>query len=160
MSIPNTPSQADIDRLSVAELEAFPLPLLRDLQDALDADADTLKARRAKLGAALDNLFAERAQQERLAASKDSGRVNLPDAASGLIVQCDAKKSVKWDQDKLAEIAQRIASHGENPATYMHIKYEVRETLYKDWPADVRKAFDEARTVSVSTSYNIKEPKK
>lgn len=149
----------DIDSITAAELAVLPLEMLREFQTALDDDAAVLKARKAKLGSALDSKFGERAQQERLAAKKDSGRINLLDPMAGLTVQCDAKKTVKWDQDKLAEIATRIAAHGENSAAYMLTEYKVRETNFKDWPETVRKAFEDARTVSVSTSYTITETK-
>jgi hypothetical protein len=44
-------------------------------------------------------------------------------------VQCLPKKPV-WDQARLAEIAQRISTSGDNPAEFLDISYKVAERKY------------------------------
>lgn len=65
-------------------------------------------------------------------------------------IKAVVSKRVKWDQDKLAEIYQRIQEHGENPAQYVKVKYDVSENAYKNWPDAIARAFEPARSVEVT----------
>lgn len=152
-------SYTDIDRLTAAELAEMPSDLLREFQNALDNDSSVLKTRRNKFKLALETKYGDRAQKERLAAGKDSGRVTLKDHPEAPAVLCEAKKTVEWDQDKLQAIAEKIAAHNDNPTAYMKITYVVREANYNDWPPNIRAVFDEARTVKIAPSFKIVEAK-
>lgn len=57
-------------------------------------------------------------------------------------------KNVKWDQAKLAEVWLDIEAAGQDPFEYMSVTRDVSEARYKAWPADIRAAFEPARTVN------------
>lgn len=59
-------------------------------------------------------------------------------------------KNVKWSQEHLRVLTQRIADSGQDPAEYIKAKYEVSETKYNAWPEYLRKDFEPARTVEQS----------
>lgn len=63
-------------------------------------------------------------------------------------VKVNVPKKVTWDQAKLSEKHKAIIESGENPAMYMKVEYDVSETAYKAFPAEVRDYFTDARTVT------------
>lgn len=66
--------------------------------------------------------------------------------------------TVKWDQDKLRDIAERIRTEGDNPESYIDYKLSVKETSYKAWPGKMQKIFVPARTVSIGkTRLEVKQ---
>ena len=80
-----------------------------------------------------------------LDAGKDTGTTHLTDG--DLAITVEIKKSVSWDQDELAAIAQRIASNGDDPAEYIDVKYSVSERKFAAWPETLRRPFESARTL-------------
>ena len=56
-------------------------------------------------------------------------------------------KTVKWDQAKLADLWLTIEKAGKDPFDYMNVTRDVPENRYKNWPSDIREAFEPARTV-------------
>ena len=62
-------------------------------------------------------------------------------------ITVEIKKSVSWDQQELAAIAQRIASNGDDPAEYIDVKYSVSERKFAAWPETLRRPFEAARTL-------------
>ena len=64
---------------------------------------------------------------------------------------------MKWDQDGLAGLQQKMIGAGDNPNTYITEKTEltVSETVYGDWPDAIQKAFEPHRTVTVKPKYKI-----
>lgn len=63
-------------------------------------------------------------------------------------VKVNVPKKVTWDAALLAKKHAEILSSGENPAMYMKVEYDVSETAYKAFPAEVRDYFMDARTVT------------
>ena len=59
----------------------------------------------------------------------------------------DLAKRIDWDQAKLAQIADNIASAGEDPAEFIETTLKVSERKYTALPESWRKGFDPARTV-------------
>jgi hypothetical protein len=94
---------------------------------------------------ALTLKYADRARELRLAAGKDTGVIHFDDGA--VRVTADLPKKVEWDQVRLAQIAQRIADNGEDPAEYLEVTYRVSETRFNAWPESIRSAFVPARTL-------------
>ena len=136
-----------LDTFSLSELAALPAAILRDLQDASDNALALARKRKAALDDALDRRYGPVAQAARLRDGKDTGTVRLPEGEHTVVAE--TKKSVYWDQPKLAEIALKIEASGESAAVYIVTKTEltVREASYAAWPEEVRAAFEPARTV-------------
>jgi hypothetical protein len=63
-------------------------------------------------------------------------------------VKVNVPKKVTWDAALLAKKHAEIVASGENPAMYMKVEYDVSETAYKAFPAEVRDYFMDARTVT------------
>ena len=96
---------------------------------------------------ALDLKYVDRAHQLRLAANKDTGIVHFDDG--NVRVTADLPKKVDWDQKQLAELVDRIAAAGDNPAEFIETAYRVSETKYQAWQDSLRSQFTPARTVKV-----------
>ena len=94
---------------------------------------------------ALDFKYANQAHQLRLAAGKDTGVVHFDDGH--VRITADLPKKIDWDQSRLAEITQRIASNGDDPAEYVEISYRVSEAKFSAWPESLKSAFAPARTL-------------
>lgn len=57
-------------------------------------------------------------------------------------------KKVDWDQDGLAEMHKQIAADPEeNVDDYIAVEYKVKEDAYKNWPSNLKEAFQPYRTV-------------
>ena len=94
---------------------------------------------------ALNFKYANQAHQLRLAAGKDTGVVHFDDGH--VRMTADLPKKIDWDQSRLAEITQRIASNGDDPAEYVEISYRVSEAKFSAWPESLKSAFAPARTL-------------
>ena len=94
---------------------------------------------------AVDLKYAHRAHQLRRASGKDTGVVHFDDDA--VRITADLPRKVEWDQPKLAEIARRIATSGDNPSEFLEISYRVSEAKFNAWPESLKSAFAPARTV-------------
>jgi hypothetical protein len=94
---------------------------------------------------ALDFKYANQAHQLRLAAGKDTGVVHFDDGR--VRITADLPKKIDWDQSRLAEITQRIAANGDDPAEYVEISYRVSEAKFSAWPESLKSAFAPARTL-------------
>lgn len=89
--------------------------------------------------------YEQRAQAIRLEQGKDTGKVHFMD--DGIRVTSKLSKRPEWDQQKLAEIAKRIAEAGDDPAEFIDVAYKVSERKYTAWPESLRAAFEPARTL-------------
>lgn len=76
---------------------------------------------------------------------KDYGIINLE--LEGLKIKATVPKKVDWDQAKLADIWGAIKGAQDDPAQYIDLKYDVSESKYKAWPANIQAVFQPARTV-------------
>lgn len=112
------------------------------------------KAITALVDQATDMKYSRLAHEMRLAAGKDTGVIHFQDDT--VAVTADLPKKVEWDQKKLARIAQRIYSSGEDVSEYINVKYDVSEAKYKAWPTAFKAAFDDARTLKTGkASYRL-----
>jgi hypothetical protein len=62
-------------------------------------------------------------------------------------ITADLPKKIEWDQARLADITQRIAANGDNPAEYVEISSRVSETKFNAWPESLKSSFSAARTL-------------
>lgn len=124
--------------------------MLHQLQRFHQALKDELNALGAILHAALVARYEEAAKAELLAKAKESGTVNLRDG--DLKVKVEVKKTIEWNQEQLAVIAERIAAAGDDPRGWIDAKLSVSESRYKAWSRAMQETFAPARTVKTGKS--------
>jgi len=134
-----------LEDLTRERIKALPKPALQELSVLLAEMDRGIGHAREQLTAALDDLYGDAARAQLLDAGKDTGTTHLTDG--DLAITVEIKKSVAWDQDELAAIAQRIASNGDDPAEYIDVKYSVSERKFAAWPETLRRPFEAARTL-------------
>ena len=134
-----------LEDLTRERIKALSKPALQELSVLLAEMDRGIGHAREQLTAALDDLYGDAARAQLLDAGKDTGTTHLTDG--DLAVTVEIKKSVSWDQDELAAIAQRIASNGDDPAEYIDVKYSVSERKFAAWPETLRRPFEAARTL-------------
>jgi len=145
MNIPNHITLADIHHMPVGKIAALPADQLAMLKDAADHQLTQAKTVADWLDGAISLKYADRATACRNEASKDTGTIRFEDG--GVTVIADLAKRIDWDQAKLAQIAENIASSGEDPAEFIDTKLTVSERKYTALPESWRKGFEPARTV-------------
>lgn len=141
----NTPSVDDMLNMPVTELALMPPNLLAAVQAEIDVAIDRMKAVTERFALALEVRYAARASECRQAEGKDTGTIRFED--DGVTVIADLPKRIDWDQAKLAQFAENIASAGEDPAEFIDTKLSVSERKYGALPESWRKGFEPARTV-------------
>jgi hypothetical protein len=152
----NTPSVDDMLNMPAGELAQLPVELLASLQAELAHATKQLRAATARFNTALEARYATRAAEARRACGKDTGTVRLADGAYTVVA--DLPKRVDWDQDKLTQMAAKIAHSGEDPAEFIDTKLTVSERKYGALPEAWRKGLKPARTVKVGTLKVTLEP--
>lgn len=145
MSLSNRPSLDDLRTMPATDIAALPADLLALLRDDSDAALAAAKSAKERLDDALALKYAARAAELRRQAGKDTGTVRLDDG--GVTVVADLPKRVDWNQDMLADLAERIRGAGDDPAEYLDVTFKVPERKYAAWPGSIRDAFTAARTV-------------
>ena len=150
-----TVTVADLPKLAVKQVADLPAVELLRLQQEVEAAMRVAKTCAASLEGALDYRYGSRAKQARAEAEKDTGTVRLED--NGFVIVAELPKRVKWDQQRLKDIADIIAtSWGENPADYVKVKFDVSERAYDSWPPRLKELFTPARTVETGkASYEL-----
>jgi hypothetical protein len=141
----NTPKPDDLIDLSPQEIADLPVELLAILQSEIDERLTRDRAIKARLDGALILRYAARAAEERQFARKDTGTVRLEDGDFTVVV--DLPKRISWDQSKLAALAERIRTAGDDPSEYIDNTFKVSERKYTAWPDAIRRRFEPARTV-------------
>lgn len=145
MTISNHITLADIHRMPVGQIAALPADQLALLKGAADEQLTQAKSVADWLDGAISLKYADRAQDTRQEAGKDTGTIRFED--DGVTVIADLPKRIDWDQQLLAQIAENIASAGEDPAEFIETKLSVSERKYGALPDSWRKGFEPARTV-------------
>ncbi len=150
---------AEIMKLTVTELAGLPSADLARLQREAEAGLQKAKSLGAWLEGALSIRYRDRAQQARAEQDKDTGTVRFED--NGFTVVADLPKRVKWDQQRLKELVELIASSwGEDPSDYVNVKFDVSERAYEAWPPRLKELFTPARTVETGKpAYELIPPK-
>lgn len=112
--------------------------VLAELEDNLQRQAE-LKREEKQLKAALTDAYADTIKEKGFGSvSVDAGEYKLT---------FNTPKKVEWDQEKLAEIYEKIRAGNDNPEDYIEISYNVPESRFKAWPAVIVEEFLPARTV-------------
>lgn len=124
--------------LTVEEAAALPTEDLAMYADELARDEAALKSKRAFL-----NLVAQAKYQF------DPNNLGTAHPDEGVTVT--VPKNVSWDQERLADLENKLVGLGENPAEYIDTKRTVSESKYKAWPESLRAMFEPARTVKPGT---------
>ena len=131
--------------MPVGEIAALPAEQLALLQEDAEAALAAAKTLKDWLDGAINLRFAEKAHAARRDMGKDTGTVQLVD--DGVIVVADLPKRVDWDQAQLRTLVERIRAEDDDPAEYVDVAFKVPERKYTAWPAGIRSAFEDARTV-------------
>lgn len=145
MTISNHITLADIHHMPVGQIAALPADQLALLKEAADQQLTQAKSVADWLDGAISLKYADRAAEYRHDAGKDTGTIRFEDG--GVTVIADMVKRIDWDQAKLAQIAENIASAGEDPAEFIETTLKVSERKYTALPEAWRKGFEPARTV-------------
>lgn len=145
MTIPNHITLADIPAMPVGEIAALPAEQLVLLQEAAQQNLQRAKTVSDWLEGAIALKYADRAAECRREVGKDTGTIRISDGSVTVIA--DLPKRIDWDQALLAQIAENIASAGEDPAEFIETKLSVSERKYGALPESWRKGFEPARTV-------------
>ena len=149
MTISNHITLADIHRMPVGQIAALPGDQLALLKGAADEQLTQAKSVADWLDGAISLKYADRAQDTRQDAGKDTGTIRFDDG--DFTVVADLPKRVDWDQDRLAAMVERIRAAGDDPAQYVDIAFKVPERKYAAWPDAIRSGFEPARTVRPGT---------
>jgi hypothetical protein len=138
-----------------AELKA----LLQPLQDQVDQLLlGPLSTKLTDLEQQINTHCVAKADELRRLQGKDTGAATFVDG--GFKVTVTLPKTVKWDNDMLADIAERMRANGVVPTAYLKITYAVDERSYKEFEPAVQQALQFARTVSTGKpKIEIKEAK-
>jgi len=145
MTISNHITLADIHRMPVGQIAALPADQLAILKEAADQQLTQAKTVSDWLDGAISLKYGDRAAECRHDAGKDTGTIRFEDG--GVIVIADLSKRIDWDQAKLAQIAENLASSGEDPSEFIETRLKVPERKYTALPESWRKGFEPARTV-------------
>ena len=145
----NIPDTNDMLNMPAGELAQMPVEQLAELQGELAHASKQLKAATARFNAALEVRYGTLAADERRARGKDTGTVRLQDGDFTIVA--DLPKRVEWDQDRLADMIDRIRAAGDDPAQYVDIAFKVPERKYAACPDAIRRGFEPARTVKTGT---------
>ena len=140
-----TVSAEQLTAMTVADIQALPLPQLQEVQTNLAQLADWLKACQAKVHTAMQRRWSEPEVAARQAAGKDFGVIHLQEG--DLRISVDVPKRVSWGQKQLTAIAQRIAAAGERVEDYLSVEYAIPEARFNNWPETLKSQFAPARTV-------------
>jgi hypothetical protein len=140
----NAPRLIDLEGLALGDIAALPPEMLLDLQTTALAETARVKRLRDRLEAGIAQRYEAVALAERAAQGKTSGTVRVED--EGVVIVADLPKKVSWDQDRLAEMAERIRAAGDDPTEYLEIAYRVPERRYGAWPPAMREGFADARS--------------
>lgn len=145
MTISNHITLADIHRMPVGQIAALPADQLALLKGAAEEQLTQAKSVADWLDGAISLKYADRAQDTRQEAGKDTGTIRFED--DGVTVIGELPKRIDWDQALLAQISESIAAAGEDPSEFIETTLKVSERKYAALPESWRKGFEPARTV-------------
>lgn len=121
----------------------------RALYASIEPEAETITDQIMKLDTQITALITDPVKLRRDAEKKPYGMINVE--FQGVRIKHDQPKKVKWDEKKLAAIVEKIKASNADPAEYVKINYKVEERKYTNWPSEIRKIFEPARTTETGT---------
>lgn len=135
----------ELVRLLKTDLTKLDASRLQELVLGLDYEIALLKKAKIQVDTALVKRYGEQAQTALAATGRDFGTAHITDGS--VAIRAELPKKVRWDQEKLTEIARRITDAGDNVADFIDVKLSVSESRYTAWPPALREQFAPARTV-------------
>ena len=132
-----------LDEAKSTEISQLSSDDLRSLMERLTEMAECLKKRKTLLEDGLGLKFTQTAQDKLKLDGRDTGTIRFDDGAYTIVAEMP--KKVVWDQEKLETIIDKIPA-GERKH-YVKATYAIDERKYLSWSDDLRKFFDEARSV-------------
>lgn len=132
-----------LDEAKSTEISQLSSEGLRSLMERLNEMAECLKKRKALLEDGLNLKFNQIAQDKLKLDGRDTGTIRFDDGAYTIVAEMP--KKVVWDQEKLETIIDKIPA-GERKQ-YVKATYAIDERKYLSWSDDLRKFFDDARSV-------------
>lgn len=130
--------QTDLTQLDITRLHEVSVEI--NYRHAL------LTKARATVDAALAQRYGAQLQAALLASGRDFGTAHLTDG--DVHIKAELPKRVQWDQQRLKDIAERIAATGDRVEDYIDAKLSVSESRYTNWPPALQQQFAAARTVA------------
>jgi len=147
----NEPKPADIlqdlTEITQEQFNALPLATIADMTTLLKARGAQIKALSGILTSRSLDRF--RAEGLKKLGEKRFGSATIKN--EDCKVKFEVPKEVDWDQDGLAKLAALMREDGEDPATYMTVKYSVSEATFACLPEDIEPIFARLRTESAGT---------
>lgn len=124
----------------------------------INHEMEQLKKRKTLLEAELSAL-AQKEVDEQLSLN-DYGTGTATVETEKYVLKAVVPKKVKWDQDKLLDLHDRIVAAGDDPRVYMTCEFKVSETAFGKWPVEIQDAFTDCRTVEQGkTAFKFEERK-
>ena len=115
--------------------------LRKSIEPALEEIAIAVRA----VDEAIDAMLAVDLSQMRKLQAKEFGAVHF--TRDGYRVTQTIPKRVKWDQDQLRAVFDRIQASGDNPFNWMKAEWKVGEKDFLAYPKEIQAVFSPARTV-------------
>lgn len=122
---------------------------LQALFATIEPEVSRIKAVISGYDDEIEALTAPIVKLRRDAEKKPYGMINVE--FQGVRIKHEQPKKVKWDEKKLAAIVEKIKASNADPAEYVKINYKVEERKYTNWPSEIRKIFEPARTTETGT---------
>ena len=125
---------------------------------SVDSQIESLKKKRLDLESDLWQFVGSELTNNLADKEYSCGTVNAE--TDKYAIKYTVSKKVVWDQEILAHKAEELMATGRDPHEYIKYKYEISEAAYKNWPSDISKYFEAARTVEPSKgkfSFEMKE---
>lgn len=106
-------------------------------------EIDLLDKKIKDLNLQIKTTISELSKKNREKQNKDYGIINFK--INDVKIKHDRSKKVIWDQKILAQIRDKIKSHGSDPYEYINEKLDVSESKFKAWPEEIKNTFMPAR---------------
>jgi hypothetical protein len=129
---------------SVQEISNLPIQDLQALATRLKEAIETQERRKKVLNEAMRLRFEGTARAILNQEGKDTGTARFQEGNTTVIA--NFRKKVDWDQEKLEQI---LAEHPEYK-TEVKCVLSLEERKYNNWPENLQKIFEPARSVKVS----------
>ena len=135
----------EVHRYSIQHIARLPVQDLLALQERSTTTFEKAKCAKATIDSALAMKYSESLDAVRAREGKEYGVIRLED--DGVPIEASRSKRVSWNQDKLADLADKIRANGDDPNEYIEISYKVPERKYGSWPSHLKDAFTPAREI-------------
>ncbi|MGN7611916.1 DUF7173 family protein [Magnetococcales bacterium HHB-1] len=138
-----------IKNLSIAQLSTLPANELARLLEEITQAGKWVRERKAVLDAALQHRYLEHSQNQLQAQRKDFGTTKFMDG--NVEVKAALRRApLKWDQQMMASIVNRLQKKGQNLAKAVKVTYDMSATQFDKLASHDKAIFEPACTVKPS----------